>query len=77
MAINIYEMVTTRILAELEKGVIPWRKTWQGSSPINYITRKPYRGINLLLLPYGGEYLTYNQAKETVNGGDIMKEKGG
>lgn len=26
MAKNVYEMVTDRIIEELEKGVIPWKK---------------------------------------------------
>ena len=26
--LNVYEMVTDRILAELEKGNIPWHKPW-------------------------------------------------
>ena len=56
---NIYQAVTDRILAQLEQGVIPWRKTWRGSEPMNYVSRKQYRGINLMLLPYGGEYLTF------------------
>ena len=64
-------MVTDRIIAQLKQGVIPWRKTWKGSVPINYVTRKPYRGINTLLLPNGGEYLTYLQAKEA--GGNVKK----
>ena len=71
MAINLYEVVTQKILDQLEKGVIPWRKTWNGSKPINYITRKPYRGINTLLLPFGGEYLTFKQCKDL--GGSIRK----
>jgi antirestriction protein ArdC len=64
MAVNVYAVVTNRILAELEKGVIPWRKPWSGSAPINYVTRKPYRGTNLWLLPHGGEYLTFKQCQE-------------
>jgi antirestriction protein ArdC len=68
---NIYQAVTDRILAQLEQGVIPWRKTWKGSEPLNYVSRRQYRGINLLLLPYGGEYLTFKQAKES--GGYIKK----
>lgn len=71
MSVKVHEIVTQRILEELEKGVIPWRKTWQGSQPINYITRKQYRGINLLLLPHGGEYLSYKQAKDL--GGNVKK----
>ena len=54
MEINIYEMVTQRILDQLEKGVIPWRKTWEGGKPLNYASRKFYQGVNVLLLPYGG-----------------------
>ena len=34
-SINVYELVTNRILEQLEKGIIPWRKTWAGSVPIN------------------------------------------
>jgi len=68
---NVYQAVTDRIIAQLEQGVIPWRKTWKGSEPINYVSRKRYKGINLMLLPYGGEYLTFLQAKEA--GGHIKK----
>jgi antirestriction protein ArdC len=71
MSINIYELVTQRIIDQLEQNIIPWRKCWRGSEPINYITRKAYRGINLLLLPYGGEYLTFKQVKDS--GGDVRK----
>ena len=70
MSFNIYEAVTDRILAQLEAGTIPWRKPWTGSAPINYITRKPYRGINAMLLD-DGEYLTYKQAKDC--GGQVRK----
>ena len=62
---NVYELVTQRIIDQLEAGVIPWRKPWKGSgggAPINYVSRKPYRGINLLLLPKDGEWLTFKQA---------------
>ena len=69
--LNVYQAVTDRILAQLEQGVIPWRKTWRGSEPMNYVSRKQYRGINLMLLPYGGEYLTFLQAREA--GGYIKK----
>lgn len=69
--LDIYAMITDRILAELEKGVIPWRKTWKSSEPINYVTRKAYRGVNLLLLPYGGEWLSFLQVKQA--GGYVRK----
>ena len=27
---SVYEMVTERIISQLEKGVIPWEKPWTG-----------------------------------------------
>ena len=72
---DIYAMVTDRIIEQLEKGVIPWRKPWKGNPAMNFITRKAYRGINPMLLPHGGEYLTFLQAKQL--GGHVKKgEKG-
>lgn len=46
---NVYEMVTARIIAELEKGNIPWEKPWTGvrSGAYNRISKKPY---SLLLI---------------------------
>lgn len=63
---KVYDYVTDFIIAELEKGQIPWRKPWQSylSPAINYVSRKPYRGINTILLPYSGEYLTFKQVTE-------------
>jgi len=69
--VNVYQKVTDRIIEQLERGVIPWKKPWKGSLPVNYVTQKAYRGINTLLLPQGGEYLTYLQAKQA--GGNIRK----
>jgi len=67
---KVYEYVTERIINQLEKGVIPWKKPWVGTPAINYVTRKPYRGINALMLE-PGEYLTFRQIKE--RGGFIKK----
>lgn len=68
---KIYEYVTENIIKQLEEGTIPWQKPWKDGLPINYITRKPYRGVNLFLLPYGGEYLTFKQIQSL--GGKIKK----
>jgi len=64
---NIYEMVTNQIIDSLEKGTVPWAKPWVGGLPMNLITKKPYRGINVFLTslqsfssPY---WLTFKQAK--------------
>jgi antirestriction protein ArdC len=74
---SVYQIVTDKIIEELQKGVIPWRRPWttRGRSfPINYVTRKPYTGVNQWLLP-AGEYATYKQVQEA--GGHVKKgEKG-
>lgn len=70
--VDVYAAVTDRIIAQLEKGCIPWRKEWKASKgsqlPSNFITGKPYRGINIwLLVPAGfadSRWLTYKQAQE-------------
>ena len=60
-----YDKITAQIIAQMERGTIPWKKTWSaGQQAINYVTRKPYQGVNVLLLPEPGEYLTFNQVKE-------------
>jgi len=64
MANNVYQYVTDRIIEELKKGNIPWRKPWKGQKAINYVTRKEYKGINTLLLLYPGEYLTFKQVQD-------------
>ena len=30
MSKSVYEMVTDRIIEQLENGVIPWKKPWNG-----------------------------------------------
>jgi len=52
MSQKIYEEVTAKIIAELEKGAIPWIKNWQADSSAdkNFVSQKPYKGINRLLL---------------------------
>ena len=76
MGIDVYQIVTDRILEQLDKGIVPWRKTWNGNDlPMNYVTRKYYRGINRILLPLPGEYLSFKQCKDL--GGHVRKgEKG-
>jgi antirestriction protein ArdC len=64
---NVYNYVTDKIIEELQKGNIPWQKNWKGQKAINYVTRKEYHGINTLLLPFPGEYLTFKQCTE-LNG---------
>lgn len=70
--VNVYQLVTDRIIEELEKGIIPWQKPWTGAAledggAINYVTRRPYSMLNQMLLGDEGEYLTFKQVKE-LNG---------
>ncbi len=45
---DVYQIVTDKIVAMLEAGVVPWRRPWtSGGLPRNLVTKKPYRGINV------------------------------
>jgi len=76
---SVYEIITSQILAELEKGVVPWRKPWRTLPPANLVSKKPYRGINTFLLAlagYGSQYwLTYRQAQAL--GGNVRRGERG
>jgi len=68
---SVYEIVTQKIIKQLERGEVPWRKPWNGNPyPVNWMTQKPYQGINRLLLP-PGEYATFKQIKDA--GGKVKK----
>lgn len=73
MAANVYQMVTDRIIEELEKGFIPWQKPWTGvrSGAFNRISKKPYSLLNQMLLKHTGEYATFKQWQQL--GGKIRK----
>jgi antirestriction protein ArdC len=68
---NVYEMVTERIIEQLESGVIPWQKPWTGSKngAYNRVSMKPYSILNQMLLQHSGEYATFKQWTEA--GGHI------
>ena len=73
---NVYQLVTDRIVEQLNKGIIPWQKPWSGAcladgGAINYVSRKPYSFLNQLLLGKEGEWLTFKQIKDA--GGNIKK----
>ena len=70
---DVYEMVTDRIIEQLEQGVIPWEKPWGGviDGAYNRISKKPYSLLNQMLLQHSGEYATFKQWSEL--GGHIRK----
>ena len=75
--------VTDKIVASLREGVAPWTKPWEtnplGVVPKNGLTRKPYRGgnvINLWFAQSEGKFVspywvTFKQALEL--GGNVKK----
>ena len=72
---NVYELVTSKIIERLEEGVIPWRKCWTSGPAKSLTTGKEYRGINSVLLrirEYSSRYwATFKQA--TKVGGTVKK----
>lgn len=73
MGASVYQIITDRIIAELEKGVIPWYKPWTGTQEGAYSrsTGKPYSLLNQMLLGRPGEYITWNQLK--AEGGRVRQ----
>ena len=73
---DVYAIVTEKIINLLEQGVVPWRRPWTSAGlPRNLVSKKPYRGINHFLLsaskyvsPF---WLTMRQANEL--GGHVRK----
>ncbi len=72
---NVYELVTSKIIERLEEGVIPWRKCWTSGPAKSLTTGKEYRGINSVLLgmrEYSSRYwVTFRQAQKM--GGNVKK----
>ena len=73
---DVYAIITEKIINLLESGIVPWRKPWTSTGlPRNLVSKKPYKGINYFLLsaskyvsPF---WLTYRQATEF--GGHVRK----
>ncbi len=83
---DLYQQVTDKIIAALEKGVPPWRRPWRSAQnvhgsalPVNATTGRHYSGVNIPLLWMSAEergfssdrWLTYQQAKAV--GGQVRK----
>ena len=86
--ISLYDEVTSRIIAELEAGRLPWVQPWESGPaptglPFNAATGRPYSGINILVLwatlferGYAAQrWLTYRQAQAL--GGTVRKGERG
>lgn len=87
--VDLYERITERIVAELEKGVRPWVQPWSSANMTGRITRplrhngEPYTGMNVLLLWSEGlarsftapVWMTFRQANEL--GAHVRKGESG
>ena len=78
---NYQEIVTRKLIEELEKGTAPWQKPWDttGFLPYNPVSGTRYRGSNLLWLMVqnrpDARWMTYKQAEKL--GAQVRKgEKG-
>ena len=83
---DLYANITGRIVDALEAGVAPWVRPWSigiDTLPMNAGTRRPYRGVNVVLLMLEAEahgyplqrWVTYRQALEL--GGQVRKGEHG
>jgi len=78
------EQVTNEVIAQLERGNVPWQQPWTSYGlPKNYLSGRHYEGFNAFYLQYITEkrhfstpyFLTFKQAQEL--GGHVKKgEKG-
>lgn len=74
---DVYQIVTDRVIELLEKGTVPWHKSWASSEqfPMNLVSKKLYRGINVWMLGVAGYaspyWLSYKQAGDL--GGNVRK----
>lgn len=80
---SVYEIITARIMKQLESGTPPWHKPWSPHGrrgiPRNLVTGREYRGINVWILLSSGfaqpYWLTFRQAKEL--GGHVRQGEAG
>jgi antirestriction protein ArdC len=77
--VDVYQIVTNQIIEMLEQGTIPWSRPWQLHCPMNLVSKKAYRGINVFLLDYSTRqqgysrpyWISYKQAQQL--GGQVRK----
>ena len=75
MALNMYKVITDRIIDSLQKGEIPWDKPWVNTCgtacAISHNDGRTYSLLNQLLLGMPGEYATFLQIQK--EGGKVKK----
>ena len=78
MGKSVYEMITDRIIAQLEEGIIPWQKPWTGvmSGAYNRISKKPYSLLNQMMLLHDGEYASFKLGSQDYSKEELVAEIG-
>jgi len=73
---DVYAVITERIIEKLEAGCAPWRKPWRSiGAPRNLVSKKNYRGVNVWLLTAQGYTSPYWATLRQINelGGVVRK----
>ncbi|MGD0884902.1 MAG: zincin-like metallopeptidase domain-containing protein [Thermodesulfovibrionales bacterium] len=85
----LFDKITNQIIELLEQGVVPWRITWRLKGcypPTNYVTKKPYRGINVFLIhlellkrkvQYSSKYFLTKKQAESLKGCKVREGEEG
>ncbi len=71
-----YDIITDRIIAELEKGTVPWKRKWKTPAfPKNLVSKREYRGMNTMILSIANFSSPYFATIKQVNqlGGRVRK----
>lgn len=80
----LYEIVAENLIEQLQKGTVPWQKTWQPGAPEaglprNPVLRKRYKGINAVQLASRNytdpRWMTYDEARQL--GGQVRARSTG
>lgn len=78
---NVYEFITNMIIDRIKKGGLVWRKPWNLDNhnawpALNFVSKKPYRGINAFLLNFTDNenpfFLTMKQVNN-IKGAKVVK----
>ena len=64
-----YQELTDKLVAALEAGIAPWRRPWDpnacggSTTPVNAVTGRRYRGVNLFVLGMSSLALVSNDPR--------------
>lgn len=70
------DIILQNLIKAMEAGKLNWRKPWGGGNlPQNFVSKRPYSGVNLLITMYSEftspYYLSFKQIQDL--GGQILK----